>query len=515
MRTRYCMYLRKSRADIEAENRGETETLARHEKILTELAQKMNVTIARIYREVVSGETIAARPQVQKLLAEVEQGVWSGVFVMEIERLARGDTIDQGIVAQAFKASGTKIITPLKTYDPNDEFDEEYFEFGLFMSRREYKAINRRIQRGRIASAKEGKAVVSTPPYGYDKVKIVGGKGFTLVPNESEAKTVRLIYALYTEGLGMTRIAEKLDELQMKPRKGGRWSRATINDILKNPVYTGKIRWAYRTEKKFRENGGVRRKRVKNQNCILAKGLHPAIISQEIFDEAQRIRAANTASRTKKDLSLKNPLSGIVFCKNCGAVMRRLGANKHTTYDILYCPSKNCATVSAPLLIVEKKITSALEKLFCGAALQTEPENLQENALQLKKQVVEQLRSELNKCEKQLQTTYELVESGVYTKEEFLRRKEALAERKKILYQAMETEEQELKNLDSCRRGPIQAGMFEHYGSLSAEEKNRILKCIIAKVEYQKHKPGRKGAKANDNFELSIYIKVNPAHLKN
>lgn len=502
------MYLRKSRADIEAENRGEVETLARHEKALMELAQKMNIKIEKIFREVVSGETIAARPQVQELLLEVEQGVWSGVFVMEIERLARGDTIDQGIVAQAFQSSGTKIITPLKIYDPNDEFDEEYFEFGLFMSRREYKIINRRIQRGRIASAKEGKAVVSLPPYGYDKVKITGGKGFTLVPNESEAKTVRLIYALYTEGMGMTAIAEKLDSLQMKPRRGGHWSRATINDILKNPVYTGKIRWAYRTEKKVKDNSGIKRKRVKNQNYILANGLHPAIISQEVFDEAQRIRASNTASRTKKDLSLKNPLSGIVFCKNCGSSMRRLGANKHTAYDTLYCPNKNCKTVSAPLNIVEQRITGTLTKLFRGYTIQIEPEKSQENAMELKKQVLAELKSELRKCEKQLLNTYELVESGVYTKEEFLRRKEELAERKNFLYNAIEAEEAELKSICASECLPIQAGIFENYGFLTAEEKNRLLKCLVSRIEYQKRKPNRKSAMVNDNFELTLYVKL-------
>ena len=46
-------------------------------------------------------------------------------------------------------------MTPAKIYDPNNEFDEEYFEFGLFMSRREYKTIKKRLQRGRVSSAKE------------------------------------------------------------------------------------------------------------------------------------------------------------------------------------------------------------------------------------------------------------------------------------------------------------------------------------------------------------------------
>ena len=152
----YAMYLRKSRADREAEARGEMETLARHEKLLFETAKRMQITVSAVYKEIVSGETISARPVMQKLLAEIEQGIWDGVLVVEVERLARGDTIDQGIVSQAFKLSDTKIITPVKVYDPNNEFDEEYFEFGLFMSRREYNTIKRRLQRGRLASVREG-----------------------------------------------------------------------------------------------------------------------------------------------------------------------------------------------------------------------------------------------------------------------------------------------------------------------------------------------------------------------
>lgn len=64
-----------------------------------------------------------------------------------------------------FSTHGTKIITPQKIYNPNDEFDEEYFEFGLFMSRKEYKTINRRLHAGIIASVNEGKHVASAAPY--------------------------------------------------------------------------------------------------------------------------------------------------------------------------------------------------------------------------------------------------------------------------------------------------------------------------------------------------------------
>ena len=174
----YIIYLRKSRADVEAEEKGEGETLVRHLKILLELARKMKIKIGKIYREIVSGESIIDRPEVQKMLSEVKIGSWKGVLVVEVERLARGNTKDQGIVAEAFSISSTKIITPMKVYDPDNEFDEEYFEFGLYMSRREYKVINRRLQRGRISSVKEGKFVGNVAPFGWDRVKLEKEKGF-------------------------------------------------------------------------------------------------------------------------------------------------------------------------------------------------------------------------------------------------------------------------------------------------------------------------------------------------
>ncbi len=110
----YVMYLRKSRADIEAEAHGEGETLARYKKILSELAEKMGITVNYVYEEVVSGDSIEGRPQIQALLRAIEKHTYTGVLCMDIDRLARGDTIDQGIIARAFKMSKTRIITPKK-----------------------------------------------------------------------------------------------------------------------------------------------------------------------------------------------------------------------------------------------------------------------------------------------------------------------------------------------------------------------------------------------------------------
>ena len=108
----YLIYLRKSRADMDAEAHGEGETLARHEKVLLTLAKKMELNVTAIYREIVSGETIASRPKMQQVIQEVEEGLWEGVLVMEVERLARGDTKDQGIVAEALNMGMRRLSHP-------------------------------------------------------------------------------------------------------------------------------------------------------------------------------------------------------------------------------------------------------------------------------------------------------------------------------------------------------------------------------------------------------------------
>ena len=113
-----------------------------------------------------------------------------GVLVVDVERLARGNGADQAYISQVFQFSSTKIITPTKVDHPSNEFDEEYFEFGLFMSRREYKTINRRLIRGRESSASEGKYLGSIAPYGYNRVKLPNDKGYTLEPHPTEAEVV-------------------------------------------------------------------------------------------------------------------------------------------------------------------------------------------------------------------------------------------------------------------------------------------------------------------------------------
>lgn len=517
----YLIYLRKSRADVEAELHGEGETLARHEKTLLNLAKKMNLSIGDIYKEIVSGETISARPMVQKLLEEVEQGMWNGVLVMEIERLARGSTIDQGIIAQAFSYSGTKIITPSKTYDPNNEFDQEYFEFGLFMSRREYKTINRRIQRGRLASVHEGKYISSVPPYGYNRVKLKDQKGFSLEPNKEQAEIVKLIFSLYTKGqlesngtyslLGSTAIARYLNSLKIKPLNSEKWSPATIRDMLKNPVYIGKICWQKRKEVPVIQNGVKKITRPNSSEFIIVDGLHEPIVDKETFEQAQKI--IGTRTPTKCDFVLQNPLSGLVYCKKCNSIMTRLGKNAKTKYDTLKCSNMDCDNISAPLSSIERQILVALRQWLDCYKIQDE-KNVVDDTFHLPETSYQNAKKQLEKLLKQNNRIYTLFEQDIYTKEEFLTRQSAVSmqinELKKQL-EVLEKDRDEIQKKNNIYNKiiPKVEKVLDMYDSIQdASEKNRMLKEVIDKVYYLKTTRNKKGQSDLPNFTIELFPKI-------
>lgn len=518
----YCEYLRKSRVDIEAEARGEGETLNRHANILTALANKRGLEIGAVYKEVVSGETIAARPVMQRLLSEVEQGLWEGVLVVEVERLARGDTIDQGIVAQTFKYSNTKIITPVKDYDPNNEFDEEYFEFGLFMSRREYKTINRRLQQGRLSAVKEGRYIGNTSPYGYEKFKTDKGE-HTLKINEAEVELVRMVFNLYTHGelkpdgtierIGVSKIVNRLNNSEFKPRNGRDWSVATIRNMLTNPVYIGKVRWNNRKTVKKMVNGEVKvgRPRAKEGQAIVVDGLHPAIIDDETFELAQYYMKQNPAKPVGQNRQMTNPLSGLVVCDMCGHKMvRRPYPDREPA---LICTNTNCRNVSSDLSSVEAKILKSLEGWLGEYRLKWKAENdVKAVPMANNEKALSKLKAEHTKLKKQLDNAYDLVEQGIYTPEVFIERSTAI----KAKIQANEAEQSNLiadiKEAETRTQAkkdiiPKVEKLLEVYNELpTAEDKNVLLREVIEKVVYRKEKGGRWGDP--EDYELVIFPKI-------
>lgn len=522
---KYAMYLRKSRADTELENQGELETLSRHETILKTFAKKQSLSIGKIYKEIVSGETISSRPVMQQLLHDVEQKMWDGVLVMEIERLARGDTIDQGLVAQTFKYSDTLIITPQKTYNPSNEFDEEYFEFGLFMSRREYKTINRRLQTGRLQSVKEGKFVGNKPPYGYQKIKLKGEKGFTLEPVPEQAEVVRNIFKWYAYGdeegniMGFGEIGKRLHNLGILSATGKTdWQSASIRDILSNPVYIGKVRWGLRPQKKSIVDGKRVIQRTRDINAPTYSGLHPAIIDIETYNIVQKRRDINRKNTCPKSRNIQNPLAGLAICAKCGKNMQRKPYTKGYQ-DSLICVNRYCNNVSTELWRVEKAILDSLKEWITKYEIEQFPiyDNITADILKYQS-CLKGCNEKLENLKKQLNKAYDAYELGVYNSIILLERTEKI---KKEQTSALTTINELQSKIDKLKASEKQHKEFipkvkqivnVYYDLENPSDKNKMLKEVLAKIKYSKEHTER-FTKNYDNFKVVLYPKISDIFL--
>lgn len=514
----YLMYLRKSRKDLEDESRGETETLSRHFELLKNVAKRMKINVVKIYAEVVSGESIDSRPEVQALLSDVETGDYDGVLVVEVDRLARGDTSDQGRIAKTFKFSDTLIVTPNKIYDPNDDNDEDYFEFGLFMSRREYKTIKKRLSLGRVASQREGKFIGHTAPYGYERYKLKKEKGWSLKIIPEQANVVRMIYNWYAYGMnneyvGYRKIADELNRLGIPSATEGEWSAYSIQGILRNPVYAGYIACGRRKPVKQFVEGTLTETRPLNHDYTLYPGRHEAIISKELREVVLARFKSRYADSSTKNRPQQNPLSGLVYCSCCHHLMQRR-PYQNKTPDSLICMTKGCKTVSSYLATVEHRVLDALDAWLSECLIKspdTPPENAEKIALL--ESSIASLKSELKETIKQIDKQYDLLERGIYSEDMFLERNGMMLNRKKELsdkINQLSLELQEESNRDESMQKLLPALQTIHdayYQIADPAARNALLKEVIDHIDYTKTEGGRWGNP--DSFTIEVFPKIN------
>ena len=259
-------YLRKSRSDdplLTVE-----EVLSKHEAMLDEWAEKHLGAVVpeeNKYREVVSGETIAERPEINRVLRLIESPKYKAVAVVEPQRLTRGDLEDIGRLMKLLKHTNTLVITPQRIYDLRDEYDWDAFERELKRGNDYLEYTKKILNRGRLLSVSQGNYVGNTPPYGYDKTFVTEGKrkGPILVPNKAEADVVRMMFYLYVnKDMGCTNICKKFDEMGIKPPKGDYWSPAAMTKMLQNIHYIGKVKWNHRKTLTIVEEGEFKKTRT-------------------------------------------------------------------------------------------------------------------------------------------------------------------------------------------------------------------------------------------------------------
>lgn len=495
-----AVYLRKSRAEELSDTVGET--LSRHKETLLAFAKKNGLTVSEIYEEVISGESLFARPQMLRLLKGVEQNQYDAVLCMDIDRLGRGTMSDQGMILETLKAAGTRIITPRKTYDLNNDMDETYSEFESFMARQELKTIKRRLQRGLKKTISDG-GYVANAPFGYEKAVI--DKLPTLAVVEEEARFVRMMFDLYADkGMGCQAIADTINSYGIKPRRGDRFSRTSVRFILQNPVYIGKIVWDRKTH--LHKNTGESQKQVTLYNprekWSVTEGRHPAIVEKAVFDRCQEIFKTRRHAPSNTGAA-KNPLAGLVRCKNCGGMMQRIAYKDHRKTDTLYCTTPGCMR-STRLDCVEQAVIDSLSETLTKIKITgtEESEKKKEEELSsLKQSVIKELRQ----TQKQKNNLHDLLEREVYTAEVFSERSRLLEEKTLLLRGAIEELSGQIRKIQcqtASKSEKKTESVLEAYRFADTNQKNQLLKTMISSIEYYKA-PGWKPRQ----FELVLHIR--------
>ena len=507
------LYLRKSRSDdpqfsIE-------EVLQKHETILNEwIAKNLDGMIPEEnrYREVVSGESIEDRIEFQKLLKRAESPKIKAVLVVELQRLGRPDLEEIGRITKIFRYTNITVITPMKAYNLQDEYDRDYFERELKRGN-EYLEYQKKIMsRGKLLSVSQGNYIGSVPPYGYDKIWITEDKKKypTLQENKEQADIVRTIFDMFVnQNMGMHLIGKHLDSLNIRPPRGKHWSPNAMKDMLKNVHYIGKVKWNWRKTVTVVEDSEIVKTRPKSKNgeYLVYEGKHSAIISEEIFNAAQEKIGRN--HRAKPTTKVRNPLAGILFCQ-CGRAMtlrtyKKDGAERSPAR--LVCDDQvHCGTGSCLYDEMIERVCNIIEQCIRDFELKKRDNNA--DAVKLHNNVIKNLEKKLADLEEkevlQWDAQYDpnpdkrippdmfakLKAKNLKEKEEL---RQALIQAHESMPEPINYEKEIYKFQDALNA--LKDDKF------SAEDKNTLLKACIERIDYHREKPKRIASKKERYYD--------------
>lgn len=522
-------YLRKSQSDdplLTVE-----EVLAKHERILDEWAEKHlggKVPEENKYREVVSGETLEARPEMQALLRRIESPKIKAVKVVEPQRLTRGDLEDIGRLMKLLKHTNTLVITPERIYDLRNEYDWDAFERELKRGNDYLLYTKKILNRGKLLSVSQGNYISPVPPYGFDKTTVMDGnrKCPTLKENKEQADVVRLIFDLYANSnMGRTRIARHLDSLHIKAPKGEHWSAGTIKDMLGNVHYIGKVRWNWRKTVTIVEDGKFLKTRphTKVGEYLVFEGKHDGIVPLELFNAAQERLGKNP--RTKPDVKTHNPFSGLLYC-HCGRAMimncKRDKDGNFTQPPRLVCPDQShCKTRSCKVEEMLENVANILEN--CIEDFEVRIANNEGDSVKLHASLVKNLEKQMKELQAREVKQWEMQSDPDPAKrmpqEIFQQLNEKLLKEKEEVQQALcKAYESMPEPVDYTEKVITfnEALKALQEPKEDALKKNVLLKACIDRIEYNRERAGRKPilgtiyeSSWNDTpIELDVNLKV-------
>ena len=484
------MYLRKSRTDDPALT--VSETVAKHEKMLDDYS--MNVFGELIpeqnrFREIVSGETIDARPEIQKVLRLIEKPQFKALIIVEPQRLSRGDLEDIGRISKILRYTKTYVITRQYTYDLTDERDRSYFEQELKRGNEYLEYSTKIMMNGRILSVEQGHYIFSREPYGYKRVfKREGKRRYpTLEIVPEEADIIRIIFNMYAAGNGATKICNYLNAIGSKPKRGNMWTPPCIYSMIDNPIYNGKVKGGYRKSVKSVENGEITIHNPRNNDYSVYEGKHDAIISDDLWRSVRYRRDRNEIPRVKASSELKNPLSGLLYC-SCGRMMIRRPFSGRAL-DRMQCPNQtHCGNASCTVDEMLDVVISALTNAVSDFNVRVN----EENGVDEKYDHIRILKNRLSEIEQKEESLWEKYVEGM-PPEIFDKLISKINMQKKEISAMIKKEEAEPSPVNYHERIVTFSETIKAIKDpeVSVSESNKLLKLCIKRITYSRERGAR------------------------
>jgi site-specific DNA recombinase len=400
--------------------------------------------------------------QLVSFVRQQSDGGFMVVIVPSISSLGENMT---EVARRYFQLSG--LGAPVLTVEDADEVAEQLLP--IWAQQRANGSAGDRVKSAMKRMAIKGEAL-GRPPYGYRV-----GPQKRLVVVQDEGAIVRYIFRLYLKnGLGIRRLARKLNEEGLRTRKEGLWSMVTVRDILRNRAYVG-------TYSRF----GVR-----------VPASHPPLISQEDFQMVQQRLDQRRPASTSREVS-PFLLSGLAYCSYCGNKMvgvtrkqkwqRKISGETHRMYRYYQCGSRTsrslCDYHTHRAVDLEAQVRSALTDKRL-AVEQRQPQNGSADDFE---QEVKRLRTRQRRLDRRLEQSLDaavaggmprdkLHSTGLALAAEQLQVEESLAAAARLAEQhATESERHE-------RQEVVRARLTQTWDDLPIPERQEMLREIMSRV---------------------------------
>ena len=428
----------------------------------------------------ISGRHADKRPQFNQMIATAKQkpSPFSAVLLWKFSRFARNQ--EESIFYKSMlRKNGVEVVSvsepmvdgPFGTLiERIIEWSDEYYSIRL----------SGEVKRGMTEKVERGGAV-SVPAFGYS----IENKQYVVNPNT--APFVKKIFADYLSGTPMLKIAQNLNALKIKTTRGNLWENRTIEYILRNPVYIGKIRW------------NPKRKTSRNfddPDIMIVDGQHEPIINEDVFNKTQELLDTNRRKHlphTHTTVNQEYMLHGLVKCSNCGASLSM--AVKGTSLQCVnYIHGKCHVSHSISIKKINEMVITVLEQTFKTGIFNLTIRNRNKSHTE---ETEIDINALIEKEEQKLCRIKEAFEDGVYTLEEYKESKLLIGEQIETLKKRFikpQNSEKELKRklIEKYKNVPTQLRSDD----LSEAEKNDILRSFVDKIVFDR---------TNTSIELFFY----------